>query len=109
MDTDDTLELILSYHKTSLAKVASTCKRWNNINSNYYDKAKMSYLQDQALSTRQAVYLELDKEMFNVSKGFVSFDLYNSKWRNDNEHFHQANWYAFREFSFFFDYKMSLL
>ena len=109
METPDTLELILSYHKTCLAKIASTCKKWNSINSKCYDDEKMSYLQNQAFLARQAVYNELDKEMFNVSNGFGSNDQYHSEWRNDNENFHEANWYAFREFSFFFDYKMSLL
>ena len=105
MNTADTLELILSCDKTCLAKIASTCKKWNVTNSMRYDEEKMYYLQDEALRNRKAVFIELDKEMFNVSNGFVSYDDYCSDWRDaEDENELQDNWYAFREYSFFYDF-----
>tara|TARA_B100002051_G_C16541734_1_gene537941 strand:- start:177 stop:518 length:342 start_codon:yes stop_codon:yes gene_type:complete len=109
MNTVDTLSIILSYRKANLAKVASTCKKWKAINSEYNDAVKMNFLLDTSYQTRAEVFLELDKEMFNVSKAFVSsYDDYNSDWRDaENEDEHQYNWYAWREYSFFYEQTMA--
>ena len=102
MDTH-TLSIILSYHKENLAKVSFTCKEWNSTNSKFNDEVKMKYLADTSFKTREKVYLELDKEMFNVSKGFVPYEDYYTDWRDEAfEDEHQINWYAWRKYSFFY-------
>jgi len=108
MNTYDTLDIVLSYRKANLANVAATCKEWNAANSKFNDKVKMEYLEECAFQARGEVFLELDKEMFNVSNGFVSYDDYSSDWRDvEDENEHESNWYAFREYSFFYEQTMA--
>ena len=108
MNTNDTLSIILSYRKANLANVASTCKEWNSMNSKFNDEVKMEYLGESAFKAQEDVFLELDKEMFNVSNGFVLYDDYSSDWRDlEDENEHEYNWYALREYSFFYEQTMA--